>query len=57
MLYGFTVHLALIVASPAPHLKVEVPVDGGSVPAPVIFSHPPKVYPVFSGAVIVTVEP
>ena len=57
IVYGVAVHFALIVASPAPQVKVEVPVDGGSVPAPAVFSQPPNVYPVFSGAVIVTVEP
>ena len=59
MLYGFTVHWAVRVASPAPHWKVELPVvDEVSVPVePAVLDQPLNVYPVFCGAVIVTFEP
>ena len=51
--------IAVTVPLPAPQVYVEFFVISAvefNVPLPVSF-HPPKVYPVFFGAVIVTVEP
>ena len=51
--------IAVTVPLPAPHVYVEFFVISAgefNVPFPSSF-HPPNVYPVFFGAVIVTVEP